>query len=308
MALLFHSKIDPAEEFGAVLTRELPGTEFRIWPDIGDPAEIEAAVVWRPPPGVLASLPNLQLICALGAGVDALLGDETLPAVPLVRLVDDHLTASMSEYVILQVMRFHRLDHDYLAQQRAGVWKILPPLAAADRKVGILGMGVLGTAAAQKLHHIGFDVAGWSRSPRRIDGITTFHGPEGLDALLERSEILVCLLPLTPETQDVLNASLFRKLPKGAALINCGRGMHLVEEDLIPALDSGQLSGAALDVFRVEPLPSGHPFWSHPKIFVSPHVASQTNPETAGRSIADNIRRMRSGRPLLNQVDPRRGY
>ncbi len=308
MALLFHSKIDSSEEFGAVLASELPGTEFRVWPDIGDPAEIEAAVVWRPPPGVLAALPNLQLICALGAGVDALLADETLPAVPVVRLVDDHLTTSMSEYVILQVMRFHRLDHEYLAQQRAGVWKILPPRIAEERKVGMLGMGVLGTAAAQKLRHIGFDVAGWSRSPRRIEGVPTFHGPEGLDALLERSEILVCLLPLTADTQDILNASLFRKLPKGAVLINCGRGKHLVEEDLIPALDSGQLSAAALDVFREEPLSPKHPFWSHSGIFISPHVASQTNAGTAGRAIADNIRRMRSGRPLLNQVDIRKGY
>jgi len=236
-------------------------------------------------------------------------GDPQLPRhLPIVRLVDPHMTAAMSEYVVLQVLRLHRRDLDYRAQQERKDWRELDQKNAADRRVGILGFGELGQDAAHKLKALGFDVAGWSRSAKTAAGIATYAGAAGLPPLLARSEILVCLLPLTPETEGILNARSLALLPQGAALVNAARGAHLVEEDLLAALASGQVSAAVLDVFADEPLPLGHPFWHHPRIVVTPHVAAFTNPATAAPIILDNIRRFEEGRPLLNRVDPARGY
>jgi glyoxylate/hydroxypyruvate reductase A len=309
MALLFRSPIDSAARWQAEMAHLAPELDIRIWPEIGDAAEIEYALVWRPEPGLLASLPNLKLILSLGAGVDHILCDPQLPAgVPIVRLVDPYLTEAMSEYVILQVLRLHRRDLDYRAQQQAGIWRELPQKNAGERPVGILGFGEIGQDAGRKLAALGFPVSGWSRHERTVAGFSTFAGPAGLPPLLAQTEILVCLLPLTEETRGILNARTFAALPRGAGLVNAGRGAHLVEEDLIPALDSGQLSAAALDVFREEPLPLGHPFWQHPRILVTPHIAGITNPQTAAPIILENIRRFEEGRPLLNRVDPARGY
>src|SRR6266849_10460991 len=247
MALLFQSSIDSAERWSAELHRLLPDLEIRVWPQIGNTGEIDVALVWRPPSGLLASLPKLKLIAALGAGVDHVLADPLIPAgVPVVRLVDPYMTAAMSEYVQLQVLRLHRQDPVYLAQQREHVWRGRPQPNAAGRRVGVLGMGELGRDAALKLSVLGFDVAGWSRTERRLPGIVCFHAAEGLRALLARSEILVCLLPLTPATEGILDARLFAGLPSGAAIVNCARGQHLVEADLVAALDSGVIeSGRA---------------------------------------------------------------
>jgi glyoxylate/hydroxypyruvate reductase A len=309
MALLFRSSVDSAARWREQLDRLMPEHAMRVWPDIGDPAEIDYALVWRPEPGLLAALPNLKLILSLGAGVDHILGDPLLPRrVPIVRLVDPGLTDAMSEYVALQVLRLHRLDLDYRAQQQARIWRELEQKNAADRPVGILGFGEIGRAAGRRLRALGFPVAGWSRRAKTVTGFTTFAGRDGLERLLARTEILVCLLPLTAATEGILCARNFAALPKGAGLVNAGRGAHLVEEDLIPALDAGQLSAAALDVFREEPLPPEHPFWHHPRILVTPHVAGITNPATAAPIIADTIRRFESGRPLRNRVDPARGY
>jgi glyoxylate/hydroxypyruvate reductase len=305
MILLFLSAVDSAADWQAELGKLLPELELRVWPDLGDPTEIDAALVWRPPPGLLDQLPNLKLILSLGAGVDHILADPSLPpGIPILRLVDPYMTAAMSEYVQLQVLRLHRHDPDYRAQQHALVWRPLPQPNAAERRVGMLGLGVLGGDAALRLKVLGFDVAGWSRTERKkLPGIASFHGAEGLAALLERSEILVCLLPLTPATQGILDTRLFAQLPKGAAIVNCARGGHLVEADLLAALDSGQLSAAALDVFGDEPLPPQHPFWRHPRILITPHVAAATHPATAAVAVADNLRRLQQGRPLLNRVD-----
>ena len=304
MVVLFLSAVDSAADWQAELGRLLPDLELRVWPDLGDATEIEAALVWRPPPGLLDRLPNLKLILSLGAGVDHILADPSLPpGVPVVRLVDPYMTAAMSEYVQLQVLRLHRQDPAYLEQQRARRWRALPQPNAAERRVGVLGLGVLGSDAALKLKVLGFDVAGWSRSERKLPGIATFSGADGLEALLRRSEILVCLLPLTPATAGILDARLFGLLPRGAALVNCARGGHLVEADLLAALDGGRLSAAVLDVFRDEPLPPEHPFWAHPRILVTPHVAAATHPPSAAAAVADNLRRLREGRPLLNRVD-----
>jgi glyoxylate/hydroxypyruvate reductase A len=195
-----------------------------------------------------------------------------------------------------------------MAQQSAGVREEREQKNAAERPVGILGFGTLGQDAGRKLKALGFPVAGWSRSPKAIAGFETFAGPDGLDALLARSEILVCLLPLTPETGGILNARNFALLPRGAGIVNAGRGGHLVEDDLIPALDSGQLSGAVLDVFREEPLPPAHRFWLHPRIIVTPHIAAETHPPTAAAIIGEAIRRFEAGQPIANIVDLQRGY
>ena len=309
MALLFRSSVDSAARWRGQLDRLVPGLAVRVWPDIGDPAEIDYALVWRPEPGLLASLPRLKLILSLGAGVDHILGDPELPpGIPIVRLIDPYLTDAMSEYVALQVLRLHRQDLDYQAQQRARIWHERDQKNAAERPVGILGFGEIGQTAGRRLRALGFPVAGWSRRERNIEGFSTFAGPEGLSRLLARSEILVCLLPLTEATEGILCTRTFALLPKGAGLVNAGRGGHLVEEDLIPALDIGQLSAAALDVFRDEPLPPEHPFWGHPRIILTPHIAGITNPRTGAPIIADTIRDFESGRPLSNRVDPAQGY
>jgi glyoxylate/hydroxypyruvate reductase len=309
MALLFSSTVDSAARWRGHLGQIVPGLEVRVWPDVGDPADIDYALVWRPEPGLLARLPNLKLILSLGAGVDHLLLDPTLPpGMPVVRLVDPYLTDAMSEYVALQVLRLHRQDLDYQAQQLRRDWAELAQKNAAERPVAILGFGEIGQAAGRRLRALGFPVAGWGRTPRQVDGFEVRAGARGLRQLLAQSEILVCLLPLTAETEGILCARTFGQLPKGAGLVNAGRGRHLIEEDLIPALDSGQLSAAALDVFRTEPLPPDHPFWAHPRILVTPHIAGITNPVTASAVVADNIRRFQQGQPLLNRVDPARGY
>jgi glyoxylate/hydroxypyruvate reductase A len=309
MALLFRSTVDSAARWRTQLTQLTRQLDIRVWPEIGDPADIDYALVWRPEPGFLASLPSLKLILSLGAGVDHLLCDAHLPRhVPIVRLVDPHMTDAMSEYVVLQALRLHRRDLEYRSQQEDLVWRELDQQNAVDRRIGILGLGELGRDAARKLKALGFDVAGWSRGNKTIAGITSYAGAAGLRPLLARSEILVCLLPLTTETEGILNASTLALLPKGAALVNAARGAHLVEEDLLDALASGQISAAVLDVFREEPLPAEHPFWHHPRVIVTPHVAAFTNPRTAAPIILDNIRRFEEGRLLLNRVDPARGY
>jgi glyoxylate/hydroxypyruvate reductase len=309
MAILFRSTPAATTRWRRLLGELMPEHEIRYWPEIGDRSAIEYALVWQPEAGLLASLPNLKLIVGLGAGVDYLLRDASLPQhVPIVRLVDPYMTDAMSEYVVLSVLRLHRQDLDYLAQQRAGVWEEREQKNATERAVGILGFGTLGQDAGRKLRSIGFDVAGWSRGRQQVSGFATYAGAAGLDDILTRSQILVCLLPLTAATAGILNAAIFARLPRGAGLVNAGRGGHLVEEDLIPAIESGQLSGAVLDVFRDEPLPPDRPFWRHPRIIVTPHIAAETHPPTAAPIIRDAIRRHAAGLPVDNRVDLARGY
>jgi glyoxylate/hydroxypyruvate reductase A len=309
MAILFKSTPVSTARWQPFLTAAWPDRDLRFWPEVGDKAAIEYALVWHPEPGLLAGLPRLKLIVSLGAGVDHILRDPTLPeGVPILRLVDPYMTQAMSEYVVLQVLRLHRLDFDYRAQQAAAEWREHAQKNAPERTVGILGFGQLGQDAAQKLKALGFDVAGWSRSAKDVSGFLTFAGPQGLDALLARSEIVVSLLPMTAETENILDARLFVRLPRGAAIVNAGRGRQLVEADLLAALDSGQLSAAVLDVFREEPLPSAHPFWRHPRIIVTPHVAAETHPPTATAIIAQAIDDLEAGRPVAHLIDRRRGY
>jgi glyoxylate/hydroxypyruvate reductase len=307
--LLFVSPTDDPADWVAALAAALPGLDIRIWPDTGDPEAVDYALAWKPPPGLLAGLPNLKAIFSLGAGVDALLDDPTLPAaVPLVRMVDRGLTEGMTEWVCAHALAWHRQAAAYREQQARHLWRQRDEKLARERRVGVLGLGALGSDAARMLAALRFDVAGWSRSPKAIAGVDCRHGEDGLAAVLARSELLVCLLPLTAATEGILNAGLFAQLPRGAHLINAARGRHLVEADLLAALDGGQLSGATLDVFAVEPLPAGHPFWSDARITVSPHVASLTHARTAAVHVVEGIRRAEAGLPLTEIVDRSRGY
>jgi glyoxylate/hydroxypyruvate reductase A len=305
MAILFISSFDRVDDWRAAMKAALPEAEFRAWPDeIGDPAEIDYILTWKPKPGALIGYPNLKAIFSLGAGVDHLvLAEGPLPKVPIVRLVDVALTRDMVQYVVHWVLHFHRDMHLYREHQLASEWKRHSYPEASQRRIGFLGSGVLGGACAKALAGFEFDVATWTRGPKKIEGVTSFHGADGLEPFLARSEILVCLLPLTTETRGILNKQNLAALPKGAYVINAARGAHVVEHDLIAALDSGQIAAAALDVFPQEPLAAAHPFWKHPKIRVTPHVASFTTARTAALEIAANIRRIQSGQPPTNVID-----
>jgi glyoxylate/hydroxypyruvate reductase A len=308
MALLFYSVPDDPAAWRHELLKRIPDLDFRVWPDQGDPGEIDSALVWRPPPGMLAALPNLRAVFSLAAGVDAMLADTTLPPVPLCRLVDPQLTGSMSEFVLLLVLRYHRRLERFAAQQRRALWHLEMARPAGTTRVGVMGLGVLGADAASLLVRHGFAVSGWSRSARSLPGVTCHAGAAGLGPFLAEADILVCLLPLTPETEGILSRDLFARLPRGARLINVARGRHLIGADLIEALDTGQLGHASLDVFDPEPLPPEHPFWRHPRIDVTPHVASNILAETGADGVAENILRLRRAAPLLNVVDRSRGY
>jgi glyoxylate/hydroxypyruvate reductase len=308
VALLFLSPDDPADTWRAELQARIPDLDVRIWPQVGDPADIDLALVWRPPPGELGRYPNLRAILSLAAGIDGLIADPDLPDVPIARMVDPSLTRTMTEYVLLAVLRHHREFDRFERAQQAREWAYAFPPQAADRRVGLMGLGELGSAAARALVAHGFQVLGWSRSSKVLDGVVSYPGRSELHAFLHRTDILVCLLPLTSDTVGILDAATFAELPHGACVINVARGQHLVESDLVEALDSGHLGGATLDVFREEPLPRGNPLWDHPKVLVTPHVASYSVPATAADGVAANIRRALAGEPLLHQVDRARGY
>ena len=311
MAVLIVATHDRPDWWALELRQHAPDLEVRVWPEVGNAEDITYVLAWKPPPGALATLPNLAVVFSLGAGVDHLFADHDFPAhVTVVRVVDPYLTAGMREYVLLHTLRYHKNQPALDRQQREHVWddRARELRQADEQGVGILGLGELGKACAEALVQLGFDVAGWSRTPKEIPGVTCFDGRVGLDALLGRSRILICLLPLTPETEGILDAHLFSKLPKDASLINAARGGHLVEEDLIPALESGRLAHATLDVFRTEPLPAGHPFWDHPRITVTPHNASITDPRSVVAQILENIDRHQRDTALSNTVDTTLGY
>jgi len=277
------------------------------------PAEVHYAAVWKPHPGELAAFPNLRVIFNLGAGVDALMADKSLPDVPLVRVAVNDLTERMTEYVVLHVLMHHRQELYLRESQRAKRWAPKSQWAAGAVSVGVMGLGTLGADAADALRRIGFRVAGWSRSPRQIEGIACFDGAQGLEPFLRRTDILVCLLPLTPDTRHVLNRDLFTKLnrdsPLGApVLINAGRGGLQNEADILQCLDDGTLGGASLDVYATEPLPSGSRFWTHPKVVLTPHNAADTDPDEISKYVAQQIERFEAGDALENVVDRKRGY
>lgn len=294
--------------------RLLPGREVVALGEPFDRREVRYAASWKHPPGALAGLPNLEAIFSLGAGVDHLMSDPRLPEVPLVRVVDPDLTDRMSEYVVLHCLSHLRQRPRYEAQQRQKIWwddRFQP--AAREVRVGVMGLGVLGQDAARKLAAIGFDVAGWSRSGRPVPDLTTFSGENGLAAFLSRTDILVCLLPLTEETRGMLDRTVFSGLARdgrlgGPVLINAGRGGLQNESDILACLDDGRLGAATLDVFETEPLPSDSRLWDHPAVTVTPHNAAMSTPDAVCAQIADQIRAHEAGGPLANVVDRLTGY
>lgn len=309
MAVLFCSREEDAERWRGPLLAADPQIDFRVWPDSGPPEDIEFALVWKHPPGELLRYPRLKAIFQLGAGVDNLLADPGLPpGVPIVRLVDHGLTIGMSEYVLLHVLRYHRRVPELESQQCHREWIQIDYPLPWERTVGIMGLGVIGGDAAAKLRTLEFKVRGWSRTPKRMEGVECFHGDEGLEPFLAATEILVCLLPLTPATTGIINARTLAALPRGACVINAARGGHLVADDLLAALATGHIAYAALDVFTPEPMPPEHPFWTHPRVTVTPHIAGITQPQTSAAGIVENMRLARAGLPLKNVVDRASGY
>jgi glyoxylate/hydroxypyruvate reductase len=285
---------------------QLPGAAF-------DPAEVAYAAVWKPVPGELAAFPNLKVIFNLGAGVDALMADKTLPDVPLVRVSVGDLTGRMAEYVALHVLMHHRQEPYLRQSQREKRWAPKYQWPASAVSVGILGLGVLGTNAADVLRRIGFRVAGWSRNEKNVDGVACFHGSAQLDAFLGQTDILVSLLPLTPDTRGILNRALFAKLKRNGRLgapviINAGRGGLQNEAEMIACLDDGTLGAASLDVFSQEPLPADSPFWTHPKVVLTPHNAADTDADEISKYVAEQIVRFEADGALENVVDRARGY
>jgi len=288
-----------------------PGIDVRMGDDLGPLEDIDVAVCWFPQHGRLAQFPNMQLVQSLAAGVDHILVDPDLPRqLPLCRIVDDTMAAGMKAYVSWAVVQHHRGMKAYVASSDAAKWEEQPVVSPRRHRVGIAGLGTLGLACADALSTIGYPVRGWSRSAKSDlpDGVTGFHGADQLDDFLSGCDTLVCLLPLTPQTQGFLNAELFAKLPRGAHLINVGRGDHLVEADLLPALASGQLSAATLDAFSVDTLPQDHPFWGHPNILVTPHIATRTDRLVIAQQTLANLAAIRAGQRPLNQIDLERGY
>lgn len=291
-----------------------PAMAVDVWPKITAVENIHYAAAWLPPPGVVASLPNLRVIFSLGAGVDAILSDASLPkGIPIVRVNDPDLTNRMSEHVVMHVLMHHRQQLRISENQKQARWDSFAQHAACDLRVGVMGLGVLGQDAARKLSLMGFQVAGWSRSAKSIAGIKCYAGKTELPAFLARTDVLVCLLPATPETDGILNMALFKSLsrsgPLGApVLINAGRGRQQVESDILQALDDGVLNGASLDVFGKEPLPVDSRFWQHPKVLLSPHTAADSDPATICRYIARQIERFEKDGVLENLVDRVRGY
>lgn len=298
--------------FGADLFEGVGDNEpitLRQWPDVGALGEIDFILIWGPPLRALTDFPNLRAVFSLGAGVDHLGDLMALPeSVPIIRFIDPRLTEEMTGYVLLNVLRFHRLDPLYRAQQAGKVWDYAYPKAAGDVRVGVAGAGILGLDAAETLKLLGYDVAVWSRTTKSLDGLKCYAGKDELEAFLGRTSILVNILPLTDETRNLWCAARFSQLEDGAFVINSGRGGSLVETDLLAALDSNKLAGAALDVFDTEPLPTDHVLWSHPKVVITPHVASLTHPESIAHQVAMNIAKLERGEAIEGLVDRRRGY
>jgi glyoxylate/hydroxypyruvate reductase len=309
VVLLVTPRSDEAAQWGRLLRERMPDVDFRINPEAGNRNDIEVVLAWKPPHGLLATFPRLELICSLGMGVDHLLDDPSLPrTVPIARLVDRNMIEQMSEYALYAVLHFHRRFDIYERYQGQRRWQELPLPHTASRRVGVMGLGANGADCARKLVSLGFNVLGWSRTPKQLPGVECLHGADDLPHFLGKTEILVIALPLTQATTGILNARTLALLPSGCHVINFARGGLIVEADLLQALDAGQVAGVFLDVTEQEPLPPDHPFWVHPNVRLTPHIAGLTNPQTAIEPIVENIRRLGSGRPLLDLIDIERGY
>ena len=307
-AAVFYSQFDDPVAWRQALQAELPDLAFHVHPDIGDPEAVRYALAWKPPAGFFTAFPNLALVVNLGAGVDSLVARDDLPDVPISRLQDDGMVSLMTSYVLFSVIRYARDIPAFERAQRRREWHYIHPRPLSAIKVGVLGLGELGAAAAAALAQVGLDVTGWARTPKTIAGVRCMAGRAALDDVLGQTEIIVILLPLTPETRGLIGARELALMRPGAKLINAARGAVIDETALVDALDWGHIAEATLDAFTVEPLPREHPFWAKENVLITPHLASITVPEQAARDVAESIRRVRSGQAPLHAVDARRGY
>ena len=303
-------KADPfrCEHWKRLFAEHAPDIEWRAWPDIGDPQDIRYLAAWQAPDDLETALPNLEVLFALSAGVDQLDLAKLPTNLPVVRLLDPGITRGMCEYATFAVLSLHRDMLRYRQQQMARCWQAHLLQPAAKRRVGVMGLGTQAQQILATLQPFGFALSGWARSEHQIEGVDCFAGAGQLPAFLGQCDIVLCVLPLTEQTKGILNRELFQHLPKGAALVNMGRGGHLIEEDLLEALASGQLSAAVLDVLQQEPAAPDHPFWHHPQILLTPHIAAMTQPESAFSVLLENIRRHQRGESMLGQVDRERSY
>ena len=306
MSLLINIPNRPLDKLIKKLSEIIPEQDIQVWPNVTAPEKVKFALVWKHQAGSLVGFDNLKGISSFGAGVDSILEDKKLPQVPIARIVDTDLADNMAEFVYTCVQHHRIRFNQFNNQQAQQIWK--PKSARRGNKVGILGFGQLGKQVAKVMLDRGFEVSAWSRSASSAHGVTSLSGEEGLSTLVENADFLVCLLPLTESTENILNKTLFEKMPKDAALINVARGAHLNEQDLVEALDNDVIAFAYLDVFRQEPLPKEHEFWQHAKIQITPHISAVTNVDTAVSQVVDNYQRVLQGKPLINQVNLALGY
>lgn len=300
---------DPVENWVKALNKALPDIEIRIWPDAGNREEVRFIIANTLPPGAFATFPNLAFVAGTAVGVERLLNDPALsPHVPILRQRNEERAGMMSAWVVYHVLRHQRRFDDYEANKAKKLWQPLEVVPPANVRIGVMGLGNLGLPVARALSGLMYRVSGWSRSEKRIEEIETFAGMESFPAFLAQSDIVVSILPKTPETAGLLNAKTLAHLPDGAYVINAGRGTLIDEDALLQAIDSGRLSGAALDVFQTEPLPEDHPFWTHPKIAITPHYACQGRAEYSARTAIANIKRVLAGQEPVGLVDRKAGY
>ena len=306
MSLLINIPNRPLDKLINKLSEFIPEHDIQVWPNVTAPEKVEFALVWKHEEGSLVGFDNLKGISSFGAGVDSILEDKKLPLVPIARIVDTDLADNMAEFVYACVQHHRIRFNQFNNQQSQSIWK--PKSARRGNKVGILGFGQLGKQVAKVMLDRGFEVNAWSRSASSAHGVTSLTGERGLTTLVENADFLVCLLPLTESTENILNKALFEKMPKDAALINVARGAHLNDQDLIEALNNDVIAFAYLDVFRQEPLPKEHEFWLHAKIQITPHISAVTNVDTAVSQVVENYQRVLQGKPLINQVNLALGY
>jgi glyoxylate/hydroxypyruvate reductase A len=306
--IYFHSDMDSADEWREALASQFDDFRFSVGNDVDSPESVDIAMIWTLPHGGLERFVNLRAILSLGAGINQLDPQRLPKRVPLARLVDASLTRTMVDYAKAAVYRYHRRFHVFERQSRDRRWMYIPPTLTGDTSVGVLGLGEIGREIALAMRQEGFDVRGWSRSPKQLENIETYEGRDGLTSMVGHCSIVINVLPLTVETHHILSRELFAHFSDGTCLINLGRGTHLVEADLLDAIDTGRIEGATLDVASVEPLPDAHPFWNHPNILITPHVAGASIPMTAVANIAANIRKALAGERLSQLFDAERGY
>lgn len=309
MSLLLVAKNRDFSALKKALLKKDPNLDVEIWPQVENKERVNFAVCWNHPKHILDSYPNLRAVSSLGAGVNHLLNDEALPEnVKICRLITGSLKDQMAEYILNAITNYRLHISKYTDQKRSGKWEPHSSIPKKHAPIGIMGLGEMGTSVATLLLQHGYKVNSWSRSRKNIDGLQSFAGKEELNNFLKETKILINLLPLTDETDGILDLELFKQLQKPGYLINVGRGSHLVEEDLIYALDTGKLEGACLDVFETEPLPENHPFWNRENIMITPHIAAITPAKEAAEIIVENYKRALSGMELMFEVDRNQGY